>query len=73
MLSRVGDVHGYGTRSARAGIYVSTRDHGSVGYRIPEEWGTLGEDQRGAGSLAGFKRGSRDGFLRGYGAFSCGG
>ena len=71
MLGRVGDVHGYGTRSARAGLHLSSRDHGSVGYRVPKEWGTLGEDQRGAGTLAGFKRGSRAGFLAGYRAFCC--
>ena len=73
MLSRVGDIHGYGTRSARAGLYVSSRDHGSVGYRVPEEWGRLTEAQRGVGSLARFKEGSRRGFLEGYGAFVCGG
>ena len=72
MLGRVGDVHGYGTRSARAGLHLSSRDHGSVGYRVPKEWGTLGEEQRGVGSLVGFKRGSRAGFLAGYGAFECG-
>ena len=54
-------------------MYLSTRDHGSVGYRVPEEWGTLTEEQRGVGPLAGFKRGSRAGFLEGYGAFVCGG
>ena len=73
MLRRVEDVHGHGTRSARAGIYLATRDRGSVGYRVPEEWGTLTEGQRGMGSLAGFKRGSRVGFLGGYGAFVCAG
>ena len=73
MLTRVGDVHGHGTRSARAGMHVSTRDHGSVGYRIPGEWGSLTEEQRGVGSLAGFKRGSKGGFLEGYGAYVCGG
>ena len=73
MLVRVEDVHGYGTRSARTGVHVSTRDHGSVGYRIPGEWATLEEDQRRAVSLAGFKRGSRVGFLKGYGAVVCGG
>ena len=52
---------------------MSTRDHGSVGYRIPGEWATLTAEQRGAGSLAGFKRGSRAGFLEGYGAWACGG
>ena len=73
MLRRVGDVHGHGTRSARAGLHLSTRDHGSVGYRVPMEWDSLTEGQRGMGSLAGFKRGSRDGFLGGYRAFVCGG
>ena len=73
MLGRVEDVHGHGTRSARAGLHLSTRDHRSVGYRIPTEWATMGEEQRGVGSLAGFKRGSRAGFLEGYGAFVCGG
>ena len=32
----------------------------------------MDEDQRGLGSLGGFKRGSRDGFLEGYRAFVCG-
>ena len=71
MLRRVEEVHGYGTRSARAGLHLATRDHGSVGYRVPEEWGTLGEVHRGMGSLAGFKRESKRGFLGGYGAFRC--
>ena len=71
MLSRVADVHGYGTRSARAGLHLSTRDRRSVGFRIPREWGSLSEVQRGVASLGGFKRGSRAGFLAGYGAFVC--
>ena len=73
MLGRVGDVHGYGTRSARAGLFVSTRDHRSVGYRIPREWASLTEAQRGVGSLAGFKRGSRGAFIGDYARFVCGG
>ena len=71
MLSRVGDVHGHATRSARAGLYVSTRDHRSVGYRVPAEWGSLTEAQRGVASLGAFKRGSRAGFLGEYAAFVC--
>ena len=70
MLGRTGDVHGYATRSARAGIFVSTRDHRSVGYRVPKEWAALPEVQRGGG-LAAFKRRSRGSFLGGYGAFVC--
>ena len=71
MLSRVTEVHGYGTRSARGGLHLDGRDHGSVGYRVPKEWGLLTDELRGMGSLVGFKRGSRDGFLAGYGAFVC--
>ena len=63
--------NGNGMSSARAGLFLSTRDHGAVGYRVPREWATLMEEQRGAGSLAGFKRGSRAGFLAEYGAFVC--
>ena len=71
MLSRVGDVHGHATRSARAGIHLASRDHASVGYRVPREWAALNGEQRGAGSLAAFKQRSRGGFLQEYGAFVC--
>ena len=72
MLSRVGDVHAHATRSAKAGLHVATRDHASVGYRVPREWAGLTEGLRGAGSLAAFKRGSRAGFLGEYRGFVCG-
>ena len=72
MLGRTGDVHGYATRSARTGLFLATRDHRSVGYRVPKEWAGLTEAQRGAGTLAAFKRWSRGGFLGEYGAFVCG-
>ena len=65
MLRRVGDVHRYGTRSARAGLHLDSRDHESVGYRVPKEWAAVPEAQRGMASLAGFKRESRARFLRG--------
>ena len=71
MLGRVGDVHGHATRAARSGLFVSTRDHQAVGYRVPREWGSLTEAQRASPSLAALKRGSRAGFLAGYGAFVC--
>ena len=60
-------------RAARVGLYLSTRDHRSVGYRVPKEWATMTEVQRGAGSLGAFKRGSRGGFLSGYAGFRCAG
>ena len=71
MLTRASDVHRHATRSARLGLFLSTGDHRSVGYRVPREWATLTEGQRGVGSLAAFKRGSRAGFLAGYGSFVC--
>ena len=71
MLDRTGDVHQYATRSAGTGIALTARDHRLVGYRVPREWATLTEGQRGVGSLAAFKRGSRAGFLAGYGSFVC--
>ena len=71
MLGRVDAVHGHGTRAAGAGLFLSTRDHRSVGYRVPKEWASLTGEQRGVGSLGGFKRGSRAGFLAEYGAFVC--
>ena len=72
MLRRVGDVHGHATRSARVGLHVSTRDHALVGYRVLGEWGRLSAELRGVGTLAAFKRRSRDGFLWEYGVFVCG-
>ena len=53
------------------GLHLAGRDHGSVGYRVPKEWASLTDEQRGMGSLAGFKRASRAGFLAGYGAAVC--
>ena len=52
MLRRAGDVHGHATRAARSGLFFSTRDSKSVGYRIPKEWASLTEANRGAASLA---------------------
>ena len=72
MLGRVGGVHGHATRSARSGLFLSSRDHRSVGYRVPKEWAALTEAQRSVGSLAAFKNGSRGGFLGAYRAFECG-
>ena len=71
MLQRVGDVHGHSTRSARAGLHVSSRDHASVGYRVPKEWAGLSAELRGVASLGAFKRRSRGGFLGEYGVFVC--
>ena len=70
-LCSITTVHRYGTRSARGGLHLASRYHGSVGYRVPGEWASLTDEQRGMESLAGFKRASWDGFLAGYKAFDC--
>ena len=72
MLSRVGDVHGYATRAARAGLFLSGGDRRSVGYRVPKEWATLTEAQKGVPLLAAFKRGSRGGSWRSMGRLCVG-
>ena len=71
MLGRIDGVHGHRTRAAGTGLCLSSRDHRSVGYRVPKEWATLTEGQRRVGSLAAFKRGSEGGFMAEYAAFSC--
>ena len=71
MLTRIDSVHQYGTRSARAGMALTARDHRVVGYRVPKEWATLTEGQRRMGSLAAFKRVSRAGSMGEYGAPVC--
>ena len=71
MLRRVGGVHGHNTRAAGSGLFLSTRDHRSVGYRVPKEWAAVPEGLRGAPSLAAFKRGSKGGFLSQYAGFVC--
>ena len=71
MLRREGDIHGHATRAARWGMHVGTRDHRSVGYRVPVEWAGMTVELREAGSLAAFKRGLGSGFLGEYGSFVC--
>ena len=72
MFQRVEERHGYGTRAARGGgLAMGTADHRSVSYGVPAEWGALSEEERGARSLAAFKRRSRASFLEGYGGFVC--
>ena len=72
MLGRIENAHGHNTRSARAGIYISGREHRSVGYRVPKEWASLSIGLRGLSSSAGFKRQSKREFLDQYRTFTCG-
>ena len=71
MLNKVSDVHQYNTRAARTGLFVSTQDHRSVGYRIPKEWDSLPEGLRGTNSLGALKRKCKHGFLSEYKLFQC--
>ena len=60
MLQRVDGRHGHGTRAARGGgLALSSGDHRVVGYRVPTEWRSLLEEQRGMGWISGFKQSSR--------------
>ena len=52
-------------------MFVSTRDHRQVGYKIPREWETLTDEMRKAVSIGAFKRQSKGEFIKGYGQFSC--
>ena len=70
MLNKVSDVHQYNTRTARTGLFVSSQDHRSVGYRIPKEWESLPEGLR-TNSLGALKRKSKHGFLNEYKSFQC--
>ena len=67
----MGNVQGHATRSAGAGLHVFTRDHASVGYRVPKEWAGSPVELRGMGSLAAFKKRSRCVFLWEYGVLVC--
>ena len=71
MLGRVETAHEHNTRAARAGLYLSAREHRSVGYRVPKEWASISEAVKGSVSCAGFKRQSKRELLRGYEAFIC--
>ena len=71
MLRNVSSVHKYATRSAKAGLFVSTQDHRSIGYRIPSEWLSLAGSLKDMGSLTGFKRKSKDSLLAQYKSFKC--
>ena len=71
MLERVSQMHEHGTRLASRGMFVGTRNHKQVGYRVPKEWETLPGELRGASSLGAFKRISRAEFIKGYGQFIC--
>ena len=72
MLSRVSDIHSHNTRSAGSGLFLSSQDQRSIGYRIPKEWDTLPEELREMTSIYGFKKKSKNSFIADYRLFSCG-
>ena len=71
MLSKVSDVHKHNTRLSETGLFISTKDHRSVGYKIPKEWDSLSVELRGFSSLGTFKKKSKEGFLAKYKSFDC--
>ena len=71
MLERVSQTHEHRTRLARRGMFVSTRDHRRVGYRIPKEWQTISETMQKTATLGAFKRQSKGEFIKGYEQFKC--
>ena len=71
LLNRVGEMHQYGTRSAKKGLFMSTRDHRSVGYRVPKEWASLPQKLQNKGSIGGFKKSSSKELLEQYKSFTC--
>ena len=71
MLDRASNVHDHAARSAKMGLYKSTRDHWSIGFRVPQEWGTLTKELKEAKSLSALKNGSKREFLGEYAAFQC--
>ena len=71
MLGRVGEIHSYSTRSARSGLFLASRDHRAVGYRIPKEWDSLPDELKSIKSLGSFKRRSKGSFLAEYSSFNC--
>ena len=71
LLGRTESIHGHNTRAARAGLFLSAREHRSVGYRVPKEWATLSEQLRDFGTITGFKKRSKREFLSTYIAFEC--
>jgi hypothetical protein len=68
-LRRVDKSHGYVNRSAS--LMVGSGKHRLVAYRVPAEWRTLTEEQRGIGSVGDFKRSSNGYFLVKFGFFQC--
>jgi hypothetical protein len=70
-LRRVDESHGCITRSARSGLVVGSGNHRMVAYGVPAYWRTLTEEQKGMGSVGGFKRSSKGDFLVEYGLFQC--
>ena len=71
MLGRVENAHGHNTRAARTGLYLSAREHRSVGYRVRKEWATLSVGLREVVSGTSFKRQSKREFLNVYKEFAC--
>ena len=71
LLSKISEIHGHNTRSARRDFFVSTSDQRCLGYRIPKEWQSIPDDVKKIGSLTGFKKKSKQEFIDKYKSFLC--
>ena len=71
MLSKAEDTHSHNTRAAKNCLFLSTRDHRSLGYRVPKEWETLTPALRQMKSLSSFKNRSKGEFFKAYKSFKC--
>jgi hypothetical protein len=71
-LGRVDGSHGYSTWSARNRLVVGSGDHRLVAYRVPAEWHTLTEEQRGMRSVGASSGAPRGTFWCSIGFFSVG-
>ena len=71
MFQRVSEVHGHATRSAVNNMSRSTRDKGSLSYRVPKEWSELPDDLRKIKSKATFKTNSKMLIIKKYSEYQC--
>ena len=71
MLSRVSSIHSHNTRSAGNEIFMSTQDQRSIAYRVPKEWQALPRELKDVKNLMGFKKRSKQGFIKEYRSLIC--
>ena len=71
MFQRTAERHRHATRLAESGISTTSKDQGSIRYRMPKEWSDIPEDTRNCNSMVGFKEKSKKQLLEQYLRFEC--